>query len=460
MAVTKIHPIKTTLNLALDYIMNGDKTDEKILISSFGCNPKTAHLEFEQTKRECNSKAEILARHLIQSFAPDETTPKQAHKIGLDLCKKILKENYEYVLTTHIDKGHIHNHIIFNNVNYKTGKAYISNKRTYHQIRYQSDKLCKENGLSVIDENYKIFKTKYKTNGKSYKEYMEFKKGNSWKNKLQIAIDKAIEKSKTFDDFIKTMEDFGYEIKFGKYLSFRHKDKRDKGRFTRAKASTLGEDYTKERIKERIENREKLNFKTNSKTYNYEKSSGKKFDNVIDTKNNEKIKSSKGYEIWANKHNMKAMANALNELRKYGVNSYDELDSKLQKTASQRQDTLNKIKEIESYMKEIYLAIESKNALNKNKLVYDMYTANKDDKDFYEEYKAEIITYETALNTIKKSDYDNLDINTLADKYMALKEEKGELMGKYSTQNTTMYDLQNLKKNTDKYIENERDIIY
>lgn len=104
MAVTKIHPIKSTLNLALDYILNGDKTDDKILISSFGCNPKTAHLEFEQTKKECNSKAEILARHLIQSFAPYETTPKQAHQIGLDLCKKILKDEYEYVLTTHIDK--------------------------------------------------------------------------------------------------------------------------------------------------------------------------------------------------------------------------------------------------------------------------------------------------------------------------------------------------------------------
>ena len=112
MAVTKIHPIKSTLNLALDYIMNGNKTDEKILISSFACNPQTAHLEFEQTKRECNSKSEILARHLIQSFAPNETTPKQAHQIGLELCKKILKNEYEFVLSTHIDKGHIHNHII------------------------------------------------------------------------------------------------------------------------------------------------------------------------------------------------------------------------------------------------------------------------------------------------------------------------------------------------------------
>ena len=102
MAITKIHPIEKTLYLALDYIMNEDKTDEKILISSFACNPKTAHLEFEQTKRECNSKAKILARHLIQAFAPGETTPEQAHQIGLDLCEKILQGKYEYVLTRDI----------------------------------------------------------------------------------------------------------------------------------------------------------------------------------------------------------------------------------------------------------------------------------------------------------------------------------------------------------------------
>ena len=124
--------------------------------------------------------------------------------------------------------------------------------------------------------------------------------------------------------------------------------------------------------------------------------------------------------------------------------------------ASQRQDTLGKIKQIESSMKEIYSVIENKNILHKNKLVYDMYCNNKNDKDFYEEYKAEIIAYETALKAIKKTNYSTLDINPLSDKYIALKGEKNELMDKYSYQNSIIYDLQNLKKNTDKYIENER----
>ena len=452
MAVTKIHPIEKTLYLALDYIMNEDKTDGKILISSFGCNPKTAHLEFEQTKKECNSKAKILARHLIQAFAPEETTPEQAHQIGLDLCERVLQGKYEYVLTTHIDKGHLHNHILFNNVSFETGKAYKSNKRSYHQIRTVSDNLCRENGLSVIDENYKKFKNRYSTNGKNYMEYTEFKRGNSWKSKLQLAIDKAILKSKTYEEFLKTMEDFGYEIKIGKFLSFRHKDKRDNGRFTRAKASTLGEDYTKERIKERIE---KLNkYQMYNQKYHYEKCSYKKPDTIVDIKNNEKVKSSKGYEVWASKHNMRTMASALNEMRKSGVNSYEELDLKLKKVASDRQQLLDHIKQIEKEMKSIYSVIENKNIVFNNQFIYDMYIKDNEDTNFYEEYKSQIIAYEAAIKAIKNSKYQTLNIQNLSDKYIVLEQEKTALMQEYSSQNSMLHKLQQAKKNTDLYLDN------
>ena len=167
MAITKIHPIKSTLHLAIDYIVNGDKTDEQLLVSTHKCHQSTAHTQFLRTRGEAGTKGTVLARHLIQSFLPGETSPEMAHQIGLELCKKILKDEYEFVLSTHIDKGHIHNHIIFNNVNMVTGKCYQSNKKSYHKIRYQSDKLCKENNLSVIDEHYESFKKKYKANGKS-----------------------------------------------------------------------------------------------------------------------------------------------------------------------------------------------------------------------------------------------------------------------------------------------------
>ena len=453
MAITKIHPIEKTLYLALDYIMNEDKTDEKILISSFVCNPKTAHLEFEQTKRECNSKAKILARHLIQAFAPGETTPEQAHQIGLELCERVLQGKYEYVLTTHIDKGHLHNHILFNNVSFETGKAYQSNKRSYHQIRTVSDDLCKENGLSVIDENYKKFKNRYSTNGKSYMEYTEFKRGNSWKNKLQIAIDKAVLKSKTYEEFLKTMEDFGYEIKIGKYLSFRHKDKRDNGRFTRAKASTLGKDYTKERIKERIKDPNQHHIYANQE-YHYEKHSYKKMNTIVDIKNNKKVKSSKGYEVWADKHNMKTMASSLNEMRRYGINSYEGLDLRLKELASDRQKILDQIKQTEKEMQSIYSAIENKNTLYKNQLIYDMYLENKKDAVLYEEYKPQIIAYEIALKELKNSGYQTSDIKFLADKYSTLDQSKASFMSEYTAKNSMLHELQQAKKNTDLYLDN------
>ena len=453
MAVTKIHPIEKTLHLALNYIMNSDKTDEKILISSFNCNPKMAHLEFEQTKRECNSKAKILARHLIQAFAPGETTPEQAHQVGLELCKRVLQGKYEYVLTTHIDKGHLHNHIIFNNVSFESGKAYQSNKRSYHQIRTVSDELCKENGLSVIDEHYKKFKNRYSTNGKSYMEYSEFKRGSSWKNKLQLAIDKAILKSNTYEEFLKIMEEFGYEIKIGKYLSFRHKDKKDTGRFTRAKATVLGEDYTKERIKERIEDPNKQHIYVNQECH-YEKRSYKKMNTIVDIKNNKKVKSSKGYEVWADKHNMKTMASSLNEMRRYGINSYEGLDLRLKELSSDRQKILDQIKQTEKEMQSIYSAIENKNTLYKNQLIYDMYLENKKDAVLYEEYKPQIIAYEIALKELKNSGYQTSDIKFLADKYSTLDQSKASFMSEYTAKNSMLHELQQAKKNTDLYLDN------
>ena len=238
MAVTKIHPIKSTLNLAIDYITNNVKTNQEILISTHKCHVTTAHTQFLKRREQEQVHGTVLARHLIQSFLPREISPELAHEIGPELCKIVLKDEYEFVLSTHIDKGHIHNHIIFNNVNMVTGKCYHSNNKTYHQIRYQSDLSYKEKGLSIIDEYYETFKKKYKPKGKSWYEDNQRKQGTSWKSKLQFDIDRVIRQSKNWDDFLSKMEKIDYEIKHGKHIAFRHKYKE---RFTRGK--TIGEDY-------------------------------------------------------------------------------------------------------------------------------------------------------------------------------------------------------------------------
>ena len=150
MAVTKIKPIKSTLKKALDYIQNPNKTEGKMLVSSFGCSYETADIEFGFTLSQALDRGNNLAHHLIQSFEPGEVDYEKAHEIGKQLADAVTKGQYEYVLTTHIDKGHIHNHIIFCAVNFVDYHKYVSNKRTYYGIRNISDRLCRENGLSVL----------------------------------------------------------------------------------------------------------------------------------------------------------------------------------------------------------------------------------------------------------------------------------------------------------------------
>ena len=440
MAITKIHPIKSTLHLAISYIVNGDKTDEQLLVSTNKCHQLTAHTQFLRTRENAGTKGTVLARHLIQSFLPGEATPEMAHQIGLELCKKILKDEYEFVLSTHIDKGHIHNHIIFNNVNMVTGKCYQSNKKSYHKIRYQSDKLCKENNLSVIDEHYESFKKKYKVNGKSWYENEQAKKGTSWKNKLQFDIDSIINQSKNWDEFLKKMAELGYEIKHGKHIAFKPKDK---PRFTRAK--TIGEDYTEERLKERIAEREMIKAPTIKK----------RIGNIIDMKSNVKVKESKGYEYWATKYNLNTMAESVIFIREHGIKSVQQLDEYIQKTADERQHLQDKIKAIDKEMELLSTTMEQVHIVKKYRAYYKEYKANPSDRAFFEEYKAQITLYENALSELKKS-YSKLpnskEILARLDK---LQEKKNTLMQEYSSSKTTMDELYRIRKNYGIYMGKE-----
>ena len=208
MAVTKIKAIRGTLSKALAYIMNPEKTDDKMLISSYGCATETAAQEFEWTRKIAEQQGmnpvKIIARHVIQSFDVGEVSPEIAHEIGKQFADEILGGKYEYVLTTHIDKDHVHNHLIFNAVDFVDHHAYKSYKKIYYDMREASDRLCKENGLSVIPPS--------QGKGMSYKEYTEAKRGTSWKQKLKQTIDRNIIMAKDYDEFLKLMQDAGYEI--------------------------------------------------------------------------------------------------------------------------------------------------------------------------------------------------------------------------------------------------------
>lgn len=249
MAITKIFPIKKTLHKAIKYIANPQKTDKGALVSTYQCGIYTADLEMEIIAKQgkgAEKKNNRKAYHIIQSFAKDDpVTPEEALKIGRQLAWKYTGGNHQFIVATHIDKGHIHNHIIFNATDYTSyGKIHIQNKNL-DRLRDISDRLCEENGLSVIEEKSGI-------KGRGKYEHEQHQNGSSWKDKLRDSIDRTILAAEDFDDFITRMEmEEGYEIKTGKYISFRSEGQE---RFTRNKR--LGENYSIEAICARIENKE------------------------------------------------------------------------------------------------------------------------------------------------------------------------------------------------------------
>jgi len=238
MAVTKILPIRSTIQRSVNYICNLAKTDGNLLIHSEHCVPQMAGQVFHHHLNKCRAGGNTIGRHLIQSFAPNEVDPATAHEIGKRLAEEILGGRYAYVLATHVDRGHIHNHFVWGAADMVSHKRYRSNKGTYHEIRNISDRLCKEQNLSVIIPQGV---------GKSYAEWEADKQGTSWKSQLKTVIDKIVTSSASFEDFIKQMGEQGYTIKRGKHIAFKAPDQ---DRFTRAKR--LGTEYTEEEIKSRI----------------------------------------------------------------------------------------------------------------------------------------------------------------------------------------------------------------
>lgn len=382
MAVTKTHPIKSTLKAAIDYICNPDKTDGKLLVSSFGCAAETADIEFEWTRRHAIDKGTHLGRHLIQAFEPGEVSPEEAHRIGMELAREVLGGKYEFVLTTHIDKDHVHNHLIFNAVSFTDHKHYHSNKSSYHEIRRASDRLCKEHGLSVIVPG--------RDKGKSYIEHQAAQNGTSYKAKLKAAIDRLIPVSSSLEDLLARLQREGYEIKRGKYISARAPDQE---RFTRLK--TLGADYTEEAVVSRIAGGPRPSRQPRQR-------SGR-VSLLIDIQNNIKAQQNAGYQRWATIENLKRAAATMNFLTEHGIGSYEELVERCDAVAAASIRTRESLRDTEQRIADHALLGKQIDTYRKLKPVYDRYKASKDKEKFLRGFESEIILFEAAAREIKKA---------------------------------------------------------
>ena len=429
MAVTKTHPIKSTLKAAIDYICNPDKTDGKLLVSSFGCSAETADIEFAWTRRHAIDKGTNLGRHLIQAFEPGEVTPEEAHRIGMELAREVLGGKYEFVLTTHIDRDHVHNHLIFNAVSFTDHKHYHSNKRSYHYIRRTSDRICKEHGLSVIIPG--------QDKGKSYIEHTATQAGTSYKAKLKAAIDRLIPVSTDFEDLLLHLQREGYEIKRGKYISCRA-DRQE--RFTRMK--TLGVDYTEEAITARIAGR--------SRPFRQPRQRDGKISLLIDIQNNIKAQQSAGFAHWAKLNNLKQAARTMNFLTEQGITSYGELESRLAAVTERRDIAHASIKEIETRTAELSLVMKHAATYRQLKPMYDRYRQSRDKEKFLRGHESEIILFEAAARELKKQGAVPLpSTESMKKKLAELTAKKDALLAEYRAARSEAQEYETIRQNVD-----------
>ena len=437
MAVTKIKAIRGTLSKAIAYILNPEKTDEKLLVSSYGCASETAAREFEWTRKIAEQKGmnpvRIIARHVIQSFEIGEVTPELAHEIGKQFADEILGGKYEYVLTTHIDKDHVHNHLIFNAVDFVDYHAYKSYKRIYYDMREVSDRLCKENGLSVIPPS--------QNKGMGYKEYTEAKRGTSWKQKLKQTIDRLVITAKDYDDFLRLMQEAGYEIKPGKYISFRAEGQE---RFTRSK--TIGENYTEERIKERIAGR--------TPRRNRRQTVPKGISLIGDIQERIRLIDSKGYEYKAKLTILKEAARTLNYLTENNLLQYADLEKKVEDVHSSYDRTGKELKVVEARLREVQPLIKNISNYQRLKPVYDAFQKAKDKPSFKAKHEAELVIFEAARSTLLAMQGDEKlpSLKTLQAEQQRLLDEQQRLYDERAKLKKEVKQIETIKSNVDTFL--------
>ena len=436
MAYTKIHAIKATVNKAIDYICNPDKTDEKIFISSFACSPETAAIDFKYTLDHCRENSPNKAYHLIQAFAPGEVSFEEAHRIGQELADRLLQGKYSYVVTTHIDKGHVHNHIIFCAADNIDHDKYHDCKQSYYHIRKLSDGLCKEHNLSIIVPGEK--------RGKKYNEWDADKNGTAWKPHLRKDINSCIKSASTYEEFLLLLRAKGYEIKgeeFGenapKYVSFRPLGKE---RFIRGSVKSLGNEYTKERIRERIELKRERKATIPKRDYASRR--------LVDT-SDEKFQTSPGLKRWATIENLKIAAQSYAE-----AESITKLEHEISVKTEAGKSAKQSVVELEHRIKDLAEIIKYAEQYRANRSYHIGYKKAKNPDAYFRRYESQIILYGGARRMLEQAGINlkSLNIDKLKSEYQELIRQKDELTSTYKTCEKEVHELSRKLMNLYKYL--------
>lgn len=450
MATTKIKPVKSTVGKAIKYICDPDKTEHGIFIDSFCCSPETAATEFSLTSdRGHRSKDKgTLAYHMIQSFKPGEVSAKEAHEIGKEYADAVLQGNHEYVITTHLDRGHIHNHIIFNAVSYVNHKKYNDCTRARYFREKTNDKICREHNLSVIKEKSGV-------RGNEKYKYEKNQKGTSWKARLRKVIDDFLEKATSFEEFLQMMELAGYEIRRKPELSFKALD----GQKYFTKVKNIGKTYAEESIKKYIldrgvkqtDNKESSADKKENKFANRtKKEKNGQISILLDIKNNLKAQKSTAYKNKLVLENINRILNTVNFLEKNGFATSQELENKINELEANCKKYKNGIGNMEKEMRQLSEQIKYGKDFWKYKKIYEQSKNEAVDSSFWtDENTKKLILFENAQSYMKKNglSYKDFAIKNLISRYNSLRKERNELYQEYTVDRDSLKELSKVKLN-------------
>ena len=373
MATTHIIPIHHTrgrtiercLRERLDYAMNPEKTDQGELISAYACNPETVDGEWLLSKRQYRDitgrtrKREVLAYQVRQSFLPGEVTPEEANRIGYEFASRFLKENHAFIVATHIDKHHIHNHIIWNATSLDCQRKFRNFFLSYKAVARLSDLVCTEHHLSVVLDP--------KHTGTDYGAWLGSHRQISHREALMMAVDAALaQKPKDFETFLKLLRDAGVEVKTGKQISLRMI-----GRTRFARLDTIGEQYTEESLRAIIKGQKAHKPHTR-------RAPSVQLDRIqlmIDIAEKTKEDKGEGYVRWAKKYNLKQLARSVVYLTDLGISSEKQMQTRLADATTRHDSLRDSIRIMDDRMNEI-------SALQRHIFNYKKY------RKIYADYKA------------------------------------------------------------------------
>ena len=435
--------VAEALGRVTDYVENPEKTNGGDLVTAYQCNPSIADQEFLFSKRQYavitgreRKDNDVIAYHLRQSFKPGEITPELANKIGHDLAMSLTKGKHAFIVCTHVDKHHIHSHIVFNSTALDYTRKFRNFWRSSFAIRRISDMLCLENGLSVIAEP--------KPSRGSYGTWLGEDKPPTVRGQLEGMIDTALGHGcKDFDSFLAAMKAAGAEVKRGKHLAFKIPNGK---RFVRC--DSLGDDYTEAAIMERISGKRIVAPRVKAAVQS-------KPNLLIDIQTKMQKINSPGFERWAKTYNLKEIARTLIYLEEKGLTDFGELEKACDAAARKFDDLSDRTKAASARMKDIAELQKHIGAYGKTREIYAQYrklTGRKRDK-FYEQHTSEIIACQAAKRYFDSLGLKKLpSMQSLKQEYAMLKAENQKRYPEYKQSREKMIELLTAKNNVERFL--------